>query len=92
MKDRKLSSPHPQRKKTASKSLVRKKSRPYCWRDKWWTRSSQSQREASVLQTIIKGKLLSLGERFIEEKRLAPEEKLAEAAEIFLSNNQRGCF
>ena len=70
-----------EKKKTASKSPVRKKNRPYCWRDKSWTRSSQSQREASVLQPTIKGKLLSLGERFIEEKRLAVEEKLAETAE-----------
>jgi len=33
------------------------------------------------LQPTIKGKLLSLGERFIEEKRLAVEEKLAETVE-----------
>ena len=40
-----------------------------------------SQREASVSRPTIRRKLLSPGERFIEEKRRAVEEKLAEAAE-----------
>ena len=39
------------------------------------------QREASVSRPTIRRKLLSPGERFIEEKRRAVEEKLAEAAE-----------
>ena len=80
MIDRKLSSPHPQRKvqllnlqqgKKLSLVLVRTVGQEAQW----------SQREASVLHPKIRRKLLSPGERFIEEKRHAVEEKLAEAAE-----------
>ena len=83
MKDRKLSSTRPQRnvqllnlqqgKKTAlsvGETSVRQEAKA-----QW------SQREASVSRPTIRRQLLSPGERFIEEKRHAVEEKLAEEDE-----------
>ena len=81
VKDRKLSSPHPQRK-VQLLNLQRRKKVVLSVGDASVGKEAQwSQREASVSRPTIRRKLLSPGERFIEEERHAVEEKLAEAAE-----------
>ena len=68
-------------KSPASKSPARKKTVLSAGEASVGQEAQWSQREASVSRPTIRRKLLSPGERFIEEKRRAVEEKLAEAAE-----------
>ena len=73
--------PSASEKSPASKSPARKKTVLSDGEASVGQEAQWPQREASVLRPTIRRKLLSHGERFIEEKRCAVEEKLAEAAE-----------
>ena len=80
MKDRKLSSPLPHRKiQLLNLQREKKKTVLSLGEASVGQKAQWSQREASVSRPTITRKLLSPGERFIEEKRRAVEEKLAEA-------------
>ena len=82
MKGRKLSSPHPQRKVQLLNLQRGKKTLLSVVGETSVGQEAQfSQREASVSRPTVRRNLLSPGERFINEKRHAVEEKLAEAAE-----------
>ena len=73
--------PSSSEKSPASKSPARKKTVLSVGEASVGQEAQWSQREASVSRPTIRRKLLSPGERFIEEKRRAVEEKLAEATE-----------
>ena len=73
--------PSSSEKSPASKSPARKKTVVSVGETSVEQEGQWSQREANLSRPTIRRKLLSPGERFIEEKRHAVEGKLAEAAE-----------